>query len=272
MMKLTEEYLNSFIGQRFGKLTVKEYIGYYKISENKNKYHWFVCICDCENTKICNLVSLKNGDNKSCGCLQYKPKHGYGYHLLYKRWCDIIRRCYNSDFKQYKDYGGRGIEVCEEWHDVEAFCEWGNSVGLNENNMTIERIDVNGNYCPENCTIADMKQQNNNKRNNRKITYKNETKNLNEWAEILGIDRRLLSNRIDRLNWSVEKAFSTKVTHIKTKEFLELEYNNKTQQLSDWCKDLNMKYDVIYRRIKNNWSVKKAFETPIKGDKNGQIS
>lgn len=124
-------------------------------------------------------------------------------------------RCYNPNFHCYNRYGGRGITICKEWlEDYQAFKAWALSHGYSDN-LTLDRIDNNKGYYPENCRWISAKEQANNKRNNHLITYKGETKTLVQWAESLGIDRSVLSARINKLGWSISKSFETKTRKYK---------------------------------------------------------
>lgn len=130
---------------------------------------------------------------------------------LYVVWQGMIRRCTYKRHKNFADYGGRGIKVCDEWlHDFKAFHDWAMANGYTEG-LTIDRIDVNGDYCPENCRLATMKEQANNRRNNRLLTFRGDTHTLTEWAAITGISLYTLNSRLNQLGWSVERALSTPV-------------------------------------------------------------
>lgn len=138
-------------------------------------------------------------------------KHGLTHTKIYSVLCRMKERCYNIKSKDYKNYGLRGIIICDEWlKSPQSFFDWAISNGYKEN-LTIDRIDVNGNYEPNNCRWITKKQQNNNRRTNKFITYNNETHTLAEWSEIVNIKYKVLHKRIKYFNWNIEKAFNTPV-------------------------------------------------------------
>lgn len=202
-------------GQRFGRLIVIK-----RADNSKDNRAKWLCKCDCGNEKNIVGKSLRKMKTQSCGCLQKEQakmvntKHGMRYTKLNKTWNSMKQRCNNSNCKQYKNYGGRGIKVCDEWLDKENgfinFYDWSMNNGY-QDNLTIDRIDVNGNYEPSNCRWANMKQQSNNRRDNHNITYNNETHTIAEWSEILNINRYTLYYRINKSNMSIEEALTKKV-------------------------------------------------------------
>ena len=200
---------DSLVGKRYGKLIVIEPYGKKERSGGKFVNLW-KCKCDCGNYTVTDTNSLNKGHTKSCGCLA--TKHLMNKSRLHQIWCGMRKRCSNPNCIAYNNYGGRGISVCNEWSDNENgfvnFMKWSYNNGYLET-LTLDRIDVNGNYSPNKCRWISKKEQARNTRKNRMITYKGETKCLAEWAEILDINYGTLLSRLDRSKWSVEKAFET---------------------------------------------------------------
>lgn len=196
-------------GKKFGKLTVicKEYT-----DKNRN-IHW-KCKCECGNTAIVRGRALKNGNTKSCGCLIYESKnvkHGMKRTRLYNIWSGIKSRCYAKTNPAYNRYGGRGISMCEEWRgDFMAFYNWAMANGYAKG-LSIDRIDVNGNYEPCNCRWATAKEQSDNKRCNILITIGNETLDLQQWCDKIGIKRSTVNTRVRMCGWSYEQALTTPI-------------------------------------------------------------
>jgi hypothetical protein len=134
--------------------------------------------------------------------------HGQSASRLYTIWCALKRRCNNKNGEQYKDYGERGVTVCDEWRSFEPFREWAMANGYRDD-LTIDRKDNNGNYCPENCRWATRKEQANNRRNTIKIEFDGMSKTLSEWSEIVGIPYLTIWRRIYQRDWPIEKALTT---------------------------------------------------------------
>lgn len=195
-------------GKKFGKLTVIS-----KAESDKYGATRWLCECDCGNKKIVRGNGLKRGYVKSCGCIRVSPpntKHKESKTKLYQRWISILRRCESPNFPYYKDYGARGITVCEEWHDYLEFKKWVEETQP-AGDYSIDRIDNNKGYSPDNCKWSNRKEQANNRRSNVSIEYQGETHNLTEWSQILGFDYKNVHNRMNKLGWSFEKAISTTI-------------------------------------------------------------
>jgi len=178
-------------GERFGRLTVIKLACH---GSRKTPAKW-LCKCDCGNVIEVSRQRLISGHTKSCGCLRsdimraniHNPtKHGLRYTRIYKIYADMKSRCNNPNRKNYKDYGGRGIKICSEWSKFENFYKWAMENGYSDD-LTIDRLDVNGDYEPSNCRWVTYTTQERNKRNNIYITINGETKTLMEWCEIYNV-------------------------------------------------------------------------------------
>ena len=189
-------------GEKYGRLTLLS-----SFVEKQRRY--WLCRCACGKEKAVLQQALKNGNTKSCGCLQKESRfvHG-GYYLPeYQVWCGMKRRCYRLKAGDYKDYGGRGIRVCERWRN--SFPNFLEDMGSRPSaNYSLDRIDVNGNYEPSNCRWASASEQNNNKRGNHLITFRGETLTETEWRKRLGFDVGIIRQRLAR-GWSAERALTT---------------------------------------------------------------
>lgn len=220
-------------GERCGRLTVLERADDFVCSSGRKLVMW-KCICDCGNYCTVAASSIQSKLTKSCGCYNSEvARNGDIKHhthkakskdatpvekRLYEIWIGMKKRCSPNatNNKRYKNYAGRGIKVCDEWsNSYEAFRSWALGNGYDGyatfGECTLDRIDNNGNYCPENCRWADATTQQRNKNNNFLITFNGETKTLAEWSEITGISRHAISDRIKELNWDIETALTKPV-------------------------------------------------------------
>lgn len=201
-------------GEKFGKLTVVERKG-----TDKHGGALWLCKCECGNEKLTTSNHLRMGKCSSCGCLQTAhmkelgkaKKHGYANSDIYKRYHNIISRCFNPNVYSYTDYGSRGITVCERWRNsFEAFYDDVSKLPhFGEKGYSLDRIDNNGNYEPNNVRWATKKEQNNNTRNNHYITYNGKTQTISQWADEYNIGYRKLLERINKLHWNIERALNT---------------------------------------------------------------
>lgn len=184
-------------GQKFGYLTVLQ------LSESKHKQQraYWKCQCKCGNITDVASNDLRRGNIKSCGCKRresHNVKHGMHDTRIYRIWTSMCKRCYNPNAKEFKNYGGRGIVMCDEWkNDFRNFCKWAISSGYHDS-LTIERIDNNDNYSPENCKWTTSKEQANNRRNTVYIEKNGVKKSLSEWCEITGTNRNSAYTRYSR--------------------------------------------------------------------------
>lgn len=213
-------------GKRYGRLSVIK-LDHVQIKPCGKNEMYYLCKCDCGNYKVVRACSLRSGNTTSCGCYvkemlsKRQTTHNMSKTALYKTWCNMKARCYNTKREDYSEYGGRGIKVCPEWMIFENFQSWAMENGFKEekvkgkNLLSLDRIDVNGNYCPENCRWATNRQQANNKRNNIRFYYNGQNLTLGEWSEVTGISYGTLSTRVHRLKWTIERTL-TEPIHKKT--------------------------------------------------------
>lgn len=208
-------------GQRFGRLVALERIR--KEKNGKLKTFW-VCQCDCGKKVELRIDLLNENGAKSCGCIKDEKlrervyKHGMANTPTYTVWEGIIGRCNNPKNYQYSYYGGRGIKVCERWLDFQNFFT---DMSEKPEGLTIDRIDVNGDYCPENCRWVDMKTQSNNRRNNHLIECDGVIKTLQQWSDETGIHIATIDRRLE-LGWSIHDALHTPVkTQYRKKSLID---------------------------------------------------
>lgn len=220
-----KEELNKDLGKKYGKLTVIEII---KPKKGNTKWR---CKCDCGNEYIGIGKYIKYGNIKSCGCIARElQENAIVYKRIYKIFIGMIERCYNPNNKNFKNYGGRGIKVCEEWKkNPRKFIDWAYKNGYNEKakrgECTIDRIDVNGNYEPNNCRWVDMKIQSKNKRRSGRIGKKyniyGKEMTLKEIKEKYGISQQLFNYRIKKGMRNEEAVETKKMQGIKYTKRLE---------------------------------------------------
>lgn len=201
--------------RRFGRLVATKFI-----KRSSGGQSIWECVCDCGNVIQTSAGYLKSGHTTSCGCYckertkEALTKHGKTGSRLHNIWFCIKSRCYNDNNDAYHNYGGRGIKMCDEWKDnFSAFYDWAISNGYREN-LSIDRINVDGDYTPDNCRWATDKEQCSNTRRTHFITFDGKTMCLHDWESYLGFSRGTISARINKLNWTIEKALTTP-THCK---------------------------------------------------------
>lgn len=210
-MKTNKYGMIDLMDERFDRLVVIS-----REPNNKHKQAMWKCKCDCGNVVIVQSNMLRSGHTKSCGCLQRERTgeasrtHGKSKTLLYNKWSRMIQRCTNPNIERYKCYGGRGITVCKEWKRFEEFERWAIDNGYNDN-LSIDRIDVNKGYSPDNCRWATAKEQANNTTRNHYLTVRGETHTMSEWSDITGIPYTTIRARINRSHWDPERAVSEPV-------------------------------------------------------------
>lgn len=183
------------IGEKFNKLTILEELSVRANGGGKQ----YKCQCECGNVCVVRSDHLKSGHTTSCGCNKIIiTSHRKSGTKLYHRYDRIKERCYNANNVNYKNYGGRGIIMCDEWkNDFMNFYDWAMNNGYRDT-LTIDRIDVNGNYEPSNCRWITIKEQQNNKTNNVYLTCDGKTQTIAQWSNELGISYSTIHARYKR--------------------------------------------------------------------------
>lgn len=202
--------IKDLTGRRFGRLTVEGFA-------YKNRYVYWHCRCDCGNEKDVMGSALTSGDTQSCGCLgkerriegrhamrKYQGRYdSTGHSRIYRIWRAMVMRCTNPKMDNYSRYGGRGIRICDEWQNFQVFHDWAVSNGYSDD-LSIDRIDPDGDYSPENCRWADSEMQNNNRRDSVFVEYNGERMTIAQWARKLDVPVMTLYKRHQR-GWSDEE-------------------------------------------------------------------
>lgn len=195
------------VGDRYGRLVVLE-----KLPERRRKHVVWRCICDCGAFDEVTTSELRFGRHRSCGCYQKERAseanrtHGESQTRLYRIWCAMIKRCENEHTVGFENYGGRGISVCHEWRNsYTSFRDWALSHDYRDD-LTLDRIDVNSGYDPDNCRWATHGEQMNNTRRNKTFEYNGERHTLREWSEITGVPYHRLRGRVSYRGWTIKQA------------------------------------------------------------------
>ena len=250
----------SLVGKTFGRLTVIKDSG----ERAKNGNILWECVCDCGKRRLVLGANLLNGQTKSCGCYstdilkKVATKHGLskvnGKHTkLFRAWDAMKQRCYNKNHASYKDYGGRGIDICTEWReDFEAFHDWSIANGFSDD-LSIDRIDNDKGYSPDNCRWVDAKTQIRNRRNTVTYNWKGSEYTLAELGELTGINKMTIKSRLNS-GATLEEALDPKVNT----SVLTMSYKGETKPIKQWCKELGLNYATVRNRHYKGWTDEEA--------------
>lgn len=237
------------IGKTFNNLTVTEF------AYSKDGRGYWKCKCTCGNETVVLRSNLPK--IKSCGCLLTTNKYvGKFPEQVRQAYYNMRKRCYSKSNKSYKDYGGRGITICEEWSTLEGFLN--DMLESYQEGLTLDRIDVDKNYCKENCRWVSLKKQANNKRTNFMVEYKGEKMSLTEICERYSLNYSFIRKRILEGN-SIEEAMNIPVPK---KE--EITFNGITKTVSEFAEEYGMTYYQLKKRLMRGWSVEKALTQPLR--------
>lgn len=243
-------------GRKFSRWTV---LGFSHATPNK---YWY-CECECGTVRAVPANTLASGVSKSCGCLcielGLRKKHGKSGESIYAIWLGILSRCRNKNNIYYNYYGGRGITVCDRWLKFENFLK---DMGDRPNGMSIDRIDVNGNYEKSNCRWATWKEQANNKRTNTFLTFNNKTQTLAMWANETGINAETIAYRLKN-KWTIDSALTTAVRgSVDSPLSTHVTYQGEIFSLTELAEKYGLNRGTLSNRLVSGWGIEAAVTTP----------
>lgn len=254
--------MNDLTWRRFGRLVVVSVAG-----ELKGRMTRWLCRCDCGKTKLASGADLLTKHTRSCGCLHSETArktivstnktHGKTHTRLFSIWTNMRTRCYNVRNKTYQWYGKRGIKICDEWRDnFQAFYDWAIENGYKQN-LSIDRINNDGDYCPENCRWTTTKAQ---MRNTSKTvnftTSDGVTKCLSDWAKFLGITNSAFLKRVDRYGVDIAVTMESKRRYPRI-----IEFNGITDTVAGWASRIGICKTTLQGRL-NTMPLEKALTMP----------
>lgn len=238
-------YLN-LTGQKFGKLTAVAK------KDVRGSHVYWLCECECGNTKIVRGSHLTNGHVRSCGCIPRYRTHGGTKTRLYNIWASMKERCLNPNVPGYKNYGGRGITICDEWRNgFEIFQKWALENGYKDT-LSLERVQNDGPYSPANCRWATRKEQANNTRKNRKWMHNGEEKTVPQLSRESGLAQGTIRSRLAK-GWSVERAIAPLKFESPKKKSVDIAKLKVLQEsgltVNEICQKLGVSAPTYYRTL-----------------------
>lgn len=263
MKQDAKDVLIDMTGRQCGLWTVIER-GPNRITPCGNTEAMWLCECQCGTRRLVRAADLRNGASKSCGCYRRQraseasTRYACKDQRLYTIWAGMCYRCEDPKHPSYSLYGGRGVKVCDEWkEDFDCFARWAYQAGYHDK-LTLDRIDVDGDYCPVNCRWATPKEQANNRRTCVYIEYAGKSQTATQWAEEFNISPSTLLGRL-RCGWSVEAA----LTEPTKQKRHSLTYQGVTHSPTEWARIVGISPDLLSYRLLHGWSVEDALFKPV---------
>ena len=253
-----------YIGKKYNNWTVIAFS--HKDSAN---HPYFECICKCGKKQVIDIFTLKYNRSRSCkSCMPHHKKHGLSYDRIYRVFYGMRDRCYNPNNIGYKHYGARGITICNEWlNNVDSFAKWATENGYNEK-LTIDRIDYDKGYSPENCRWADISTQANNKRNNHMINFDGQKYTISQFCKKFNLPEQRIRQRINRFGVKDVCELIKPPHKLKSRSKNFILIGGKEKSVAEWCRELNVPYTTILNRIKRyGYTPEQALTTPLKNGK-----
>lgn len=233
---------------RFKKLLVEAFHGV-RILPSGQKQDLWKCKCDCGKIRIVSAIHLRTGHTVSCGCARIR--HGKSKTTIHRTWIGMTSRCENQNNSAYQWYGARGIKVCERWKVFESFLEDMGSAW--QPGLTIERKNVNGDYCKDNCVWANREVQANNTTRSLFIEFAGERMTVAQLAKRVGMSRHRLTKRLEN-GWSIDSAIATPKQRLPTM----LTFNGETLTTGEWEKRFGLRRKIVAERLSYGWTPEKA--------------
>lgn len=258
-------------GQRFGRLTV---VCKDETRPTDHGRYW-KCICDCGNVSHASTHALISGNKTSCGCLlreittQRNTTHNQSKTRLYGVFCTMVARCENPNVERYDRYGGRGINICKEWReDFMAFRNWALANGY-QKGLSIDRIDCNGDYCPENCRWVDAVTQQNNRSTNHLVEYGGKKYTIADLARTFNLGYSFVYGRVAK-GTSIEDIVDGKIPVRRSRSAL-YEIDGRVHTLMEWINISPVCQSTVRTRLSRGWSMERAlFYVPNEGKNNAK--
>lgn len=257
------------IGSKYGKWEVMKFIGKDKWGRPR-----YLCKCECGTVSDKDGYDLVNGRATNCRkCQNHFHIHGLTNSRLFSIWGNMKQRCLNPKNPRYSIYGGRGISICDEWkNNFQAFYDWAIKNGYKEN-LTIDRIDNNGNYCPENCHWANITTQLQNRSITRIIEYNNKQYFIDEFCKVFGLNEQKVRQRINRYGYTDAEDLLNPNHLGRHKSNILVTLNGKTKSLPEWGKIFGFNRHTLYNRVyRYGYTPEQALFTPLKNNKKTNTS